>query len=111
MTEVVLKEYKKLSDKVEEQCQLTVEELNRLNQLHVTMLKRCYECFLRIEEEQGEVKNTIDAIWQAWYENELVNAICIAFLEDKGLTDEFLTFLKSNVDEIEGELFYSNAVN
>jgi hypothetical protein len=87
---------------------LTYEELNRLNEIHVSMIRKCYESFIRNEEGKNQVKEALIFLAQSWREIDNLNQAYANFLEGMGLTNEFLDyFLVSNG----GKNIISNLVN
>ncbi|MEH7440471.1 hypothetical protein V7182_23775 [Neobacillus drentensis] len=93
--------YKCLSEKAETEP-LTYEELSQLNDLHVSIIRNCYESVKQIEEQQDDLKDTLKFVSQAWDESEQLNKIYDSFIEEKGLEDEFLDVFKAVLEENEG---------
>lgn len=110
MNDQELKEYQELAAKAEAE-QISYEELTRLNELHVVFLQFCYDSALKNAEEQQEIKESFELIQESLDENDSLNAVLIAFIEEKGLTDEFNEFFNTAIDEAIEEITGSNVVH
>lgn len=87
------KEYLELTE-IAKQRELSYEELSRVNELHVDIVVQCFEASMEIQDK-------FDLLKQAWHDTETLNKACTEFLEEKGLTTEFVAFLKEALGDIE----------
>lgn len=98
MDEKEIEEYMKLADKADE-GQASHEELTKLNEFHLVFLRNTYELALQNAEEQRELNDSLESAKQSLEENELISSILAAFIEEKGLMDEFNEYLIKAIDE------------
>jgi hypothetical protein len=85
-------EYSSLIAKSETE-QLSYEELQRLNELHILFIQQCYQNALNSEEVQTEMRKEIDEYY-------LVTTVLLNFIDEQGLTDAMQDYFNATIDEV-----------
>jgi hypothetical protein len=78
--------------------ELSLEEVKTFSQLTTKCIEMCWEEVLRLKSEHYNLRDSLLYAQEVNGETELINKVCMEFLEERDLIDDFHDYLISSIE-------------